>query len=369
MYKAIIFDFYGVINKHDPYGVWLKANGYKREGAFAEVAEKVDTGQITLKDYFDRLSKLSSQPADAIRKAFDDTADIDQDVVRLIAKLKGEYKLGLLSNAPSELLRPLLKHNNLEQYFDEIFISSEVGLRKPDLELFKLALERMAVPASEAIFVDDLREYIDAAGQVGIAGIQFVDGKNLASKILDIADNGFELIGGEEHREIQVVPYDSNWPTRFEAEKQKIQAALGSGAIRVDHVGSTAVPGLSAKPIIDIQVSIANPDDETTYLPQLEKQGYVLRVREKGRRMLRTPELGVHIHVCRTGSDWERRHLLFRDWLRHDKADRQAYQNLKESLAKQDWETMNHYADAKSDLIQEMTRHAEAWAKAGGWKP
>jgi GrpB-like predicted nucleotidyltransferase (UPF0157 family) len=184
-----------------------------------------------------------------------------------------------------------------------------------------------------------------------------------------MADDDFELIGGEEHREIQIAPYDPAWPQCFETERQKIKAALGPGAIRIDHVGSTAVPGLSAKPIIDIQVSIENSDDESTYLPQLEKQGYVLRVREKGRRMFRTPKLDVHIHVCRTGSDWERRHLLFRDWLKHDKADREAYQKLKEGLVKRVWETMNHYADAKSDLIQEITRHAETWAQSSKWRP
>lgn len=144
----------------------------------------------------------------------------------------------------------------------------------------------------------------------------------------------FELIGGEEHREIQIVRYDPAWPERFEKEKQKIKEALGP-TTRIEHVGSTAVPGLSAKPIIDIQVSIANPDDENTYLPQMEEQAYVLRVREPGRRMLRTPELDVHIHICKTGSDWEHRHLLFRDWLQQNEADRNAYQKLKESLATQ----------------------------------
>ncbi len=177
----------------------------------------------------------------------------------------------------------------------------------------------------------------------------------------------FELIGGEEHRKIEVVPYDRNWPERFETEKLKIQTALSSKALRVDHVGSTAVEGLPAKPIIDIQLSVADPDDESSFLPELEEQGYVLRVREKGHRMVRTPELDVHVHICKTGSDWERRHLLFRDWLRTDKQDREAYGNLKEQLASKDWETMNHYADAKGDLIQEITEHAEKWVVETNW--
>ncbi|MBP7807182.1 GrpB family protein [Candidatus Saccharibacteria bacterium] len=179
----------------------------------------------------------------------------------------------------------------------------------------------------------------------------------------------FELIGGPEHRKIEVVPYDEEWPSIFEQQKQRIRDALNSKAFRIDHVGSTSIPNMSAKPIIDIQVSVDNPDNEQTFLKPLEKAGYMLRVREKGHRMFRTPELDVHIHICKTGSDWERRHLLFRDWLRTDKDDHNAYRQLKETLAEQDWETMNHYADAKSDLIQEITKHAEKWASETYWQP
>lgn len=182
-------------------------------------------------------------------------------------------------------------------------------------------------------------------------------------------DDEFELIGGPEHREIKIVTYDKVWPERFKHEAKKIREALGGHASRVDHVGSTAIKDMSAKAIIDIQVSIDNPDDETTFLPQLEAQGYQLRVREKGHRMLRTPALDVHIHVCKTGSDWERRNLLFRDWLRTNKQDHGAYSRLREELANSKWETMNHYADAKSDLIQEITRRAEKWAAETDWKP
>jgi GrpB-like predicted nucleotidyltransferase (UPF0157 family) len=178
-----------------------------------------------------------------------------------------------------------------------------------------------------------------------------------------------ELIGGIEHREIRVVPYDPKWPVMFEEQKTKIEEALKNAALRIEHVGSTAVEGLSAKPIIDIQLSVANPEDEQSYVPQLEAAGYYLRVREIGHRMLRTTDLGVHLHVCAVGSDWERRHLLLRDYLRANNADKQAYQKLKEELTKQEWETMNHYADAKSELIQEMTQRAEQWAAETKWQP
>jgi GrpB-like predicted nucleotidyltransferase (UPF0157 family) len=140
-------------------------------------------------------------------------------------------------------------------------------------------------------------------------------------------------------------------------------------ASRVDHIGSTAVPGLAAKPIIDVQVSVADVEDEPAYLQPLVTVGYRLRVREPGHRMLRTPEVDVHIHICDAGSDWERRHLLLRDWLRQSAGDREAYAALKTELQKHRWETMNHYAEAKTTLICEMTARAETWAASTRWSP
>lgn len=177
------------------------------------------------------------------------------------------------------------------------------------------------------------------------------------------------LIGGQEKREIKIVPSDPGWSARFVRERDRIGAALGAAAIRIDHIGSTAVPGLPAKPIIDIDVSVINPDDEEHYLPSLIAAGYQLRVREPGHRMVRSANLDVQVHVCPAGSEWERRHLLFRDWLRHDAADRAAYARLKEGLATQDWSDMNAYAAAKGPLIAEITAHAELWAKQVGWLP
>lgn len=159
--------------------------------------------------------------------------------------------------------------------------------------------------------------------------------------------NGAELIGGPEKRDIRLVPYQVDWPVRFHRERTLIQQALGTAADRVDHIGSTAVPGLMAKPIIDIDLSLADPDNEVAYLPALERVGYRLRVREPGHRMVRTAAHDVHVHICAAGSGWERRHLLFRDWLRHDAADRDRYQQVKQALTGRDWPSMNDYAAAK----------------------
>ncbi|OZM76239.1 GrpB family protein [Pseudonocardia sp. MH-G8] len=178
-----------------------------------------------------------------------------------------------------------------------------------------------------------------------------------------------ELIGGPEKREIVIVEYDPTWPDRFAAERARIVGALGSSARRVDHIGSTAVPGLAAKPIIDIDLSVRDPDDEPSYLPALERAGYRLRVRQPGHRMVRTAALDVHVHICGEGSEWERRHLLFRDRLRLDPADREAYAALKRALAEREWADMNAYAEAKGALIAEITARAQVWARAVGRQP
>ena len=162
-----------------------------------------------------------------------------------------------------------------------------------------------------------------------------------------------------EKRDIKVVPPDPTWPATFAIERAKILTALGVKAVRVDHIGSPSIPGLGAKPIIDVGLNVLDVDRDEHYLPDLIAAGYQLRVREPGHRMVRTPDLGVHVHVCTAGSDWERRPLLFRDWLRYDQSDRAAYNALKNQLAQEDWPDMNAYAQAKGPLITEITARGE----------
>ncbi|CAM4504096.1 GrpB family protein [Nocardia ninae] len=178
-----------------------------------------------------------------------------------------------------------------------------------------------------------------------------------------------ELIGGIEKRDIRIVDYDPAWPQRFAEERARIARALGTTARRIDHIGSTSVPGLAAKPIVDIDVSVPDVEDETAYLPPLLAAGYRLRVREPAHRMVRTVQRDVHVHIVTVGSDWERRQLLFRDWLRHSVDDRAAYEKLKRQLAQQNWPDMNAYADAKGPLIAEIIQRAEAWAASIAWTP
>ncbi|HEX6459625.1 MAG TPA: GrpB family protein [Thermoleophilaceae bacterium] len=166
------------------------------------------------------------------------------------------------------------------------------------------------------------------------------------------------LIGGRERRPIVIVDYDARWPERFELERARISGALGGTPLRIEHFGSTAVPGLAAKPIIDVLVTVADPDHEADFTPQLEAAGYELRVREPRHRMFRTPERDVHVHVWADGDPEVARHLAFRDLLRASASDRAEYERLKRELSRRDWEDMNHYADAKTPLIDKLLARA-----------
>jgi GrpB-like predicted nucleotidyltransferase (UPF0157 family) len=168
---------------------------------------------------------------------------------------------------------------------------------------------------------------------------------------------GTGLIGGVEKREIKIVDYDADWPKKFETSARVIAAALGGSALRVEHIGSTSVPGLAAKPIIDILVVVPDSADESAYLTQLEAAGYVLRVREPDwneHRMFRTPEKDVHIHIYSAGCPEIQRNLTFRDCLRRNIDDRRRYEQTKRELAKKEWLDMNAYADAKTEVIESI---------------
>jgi GrpB-like predicted nucleotidyltransferase (UPF0157 family) len=165
------------------------------------------------------------------------------------------------------------------------------------------------------------------------------------------------LIGGVEKREIKIVDYDTDWPKKFEAHAKIIADALGGSALRIEHVGSTSVPGLAAKPIIDILVVVRDSADESAYLPRLEAAGYILRVREPDwneHRMFRTHVKDVHVHIYSTDCPEVQRTLAFRDRLRLNIDDRRRYEQTKRELAAKEWSDMNAYADAKTEVIESI---------------
>jgi GrpB-like predicted nucleotidyltransferase (UPF0157 family) len=166
------------------------------------------------------------------------------------------------------------------------------------------------------------------------------------------------LIGGREPAIVELVAYDPEWPARFEAERAYIDAALGPLARRIEHIGSTAVPGLAAKPVIDVLVEADDPDAEQQYVPLMQSAGYVLRVREPRHRMFRTPARDVHVHVWPAGSAEATDYLLLRDWLRTHADDRLLYESVKRALAGRRWRDANYYAEAKTPVIQAIKARA-----------
>lgn len=165
------------------------------------------------------------------------------------------------------------------------------------------------------------------------------------------------LIGGLEKRLIEIVEYNPAWPGKFATHCAVIARSLGESALRIEHIGSTSVPGLAAKPIIDIMVVVNDSAAESTYLPQLEAAGYVLRVREPDwneHRMFRTPQRDVHVHIYSDGCPEIERNLTFRDRLRSDDDDRRRYEQTKRELAARDWSDMNKYAAAKTEVIESI---------------
>ncbi|HEU5235602.1 MAG TPA: GrpB family protein [Pyrinomonadaceae bacterium] len=169
------------------------------------------------------------------------------------------------------------------------------------------------------------------------------------------------LLGGVEKRKIFVVDYDPFWPEKFQEHAAILSQALGSKALSIEHVGSTSVPGLAAKPIIDVIVLVEDSGDEPAYLPSLLEAGYVLRIREPHwdqHRMVRTPELDVHVHIFSTGCIEVTRQLAFRDHLRRNAEDRLFYQSVKRRLAKEDWPDMDAYARAKTEVVEQITARA-----------
>src|SRR6476661_6278396 len=154
---------------------------------------------------------------------------------------------------------------------------------------------------------------------------------------------------------INIVDYDPSWPSKFAAHAGIISEALGKAAMRIEHIGSTSVPGLAAKPIIDILVVVQNSADESSYMSHLEAAGYILRVREPDwneHRMFRTPEKDVHVHVYSVGCAEIQRVLTFRDRLRMNSDDRRRYEKTKRELAAREWPNMDAYAKAKTEVIE-----------------
>src|SRR5215208_918490 len=139
---------------------------------------------------------------------------------------------------------------------------------------------------------------------------------------------------------VQLVAYDPAWPQLFAQEAERVRTALGNRVLLLEHVGSTSVPGLAAKPWIDLVLVVADSADEPSYVPALEAAGYELRIREPDwyeHRMFRRLDPGVHLHVFSPGCVEVERMLCFRDRLRGNEPDRRLYERVKRELAGREW--------------------------------
>ncbi len=161
---------------------------------------------------------------------------------------------------------------------------------------------------------------------------------------------------------IVIVEYDPEWPRLYEREAARVRSALGERVLVLEHVGSTSVPGLAAKPRIDILLVVANTADEPSYVPDLEAAGYTLTIREPDwyeHRLFKGPDTDINLHVFSPGCTEIDRMLLFRDWLRTNDSDRLLYARTKRELANNNWKYVQNYADAKTSVVNEILTRAQ----------
>ena len=162
---------------------------------------------------------------------------------------------------------------------------------------------------------------------------------------------------------IHLADYNPAWSSVFAELEQEIRGVLEDKVLLLEHVGSTSVPELSAKPIIDMVLAVADSSDESSYVPQLEKLGYVLKIREPDwyeHRVLKPQDKTANLHVFTTGCEKIERMIVFRDWLRNHPEDRKLYEATKHKLSQQTWKYIQNYADAKSEVVREIMNRAYA---------
>ena len=165
---------------------------------------------------------------------------------------------------------------------------------------------------------------------------------------------------------VAIVDYDPQWAEIFVREAERIRAALGECALQVEHAGSTAIPGLAAKPVIDVVLVVADSREESAYAPALEAVGYRLTIREPEwyeHRMFKGSQLETNVHVFSRGCPEIERMLIFRDWLRANAADRDLYARTKRELSQRWWERVQDYADAKTAIVAQIMGRALAAKK------
>ena len=162
---------------------------------------------------------------------------------------------------------------------------------------------------------------------------------------------------------IAFVEYDPDWPALFAREEARIRSILGGRVLRLEHTGSTSVPGLAAKPIIDITMTVEDVLDEPAYVPDLAAAGYRLVIREQepdwyDHRVFKGPDTNLNLHVFSDGCPEVGRMVGISDWLRSHGDDRALYEATKRELLKHDWTFVQNYADAKGAVVEQIAARA-----------
>jgi GrpB-like predicted nucleotidyltransferase (UPF0157 family) len=160
---------------------------------------------------------------------------------------------------------------------------------------------------------------------------------------------------------VRLAEHDPSWAAQYAALADVVRQALGDRVLLLEHCGSTSVPGLAAKPVIDILLLVADPADEAAYVPDLEAAGFPFRLREPEwheHRLFRRDAPRVNLHVFGVGSPEAERMLLFRDRIREHPEEREAYEAAKRELAAREWAQVQDYADAKSEVVEGIIARA-----------
>jgi epoxide hydrolase-like predicted phosphatase len=180
--KAIIFDFFGVICS-DEYWQFVKADKNDTDGQFNKLSNDLNLGNISWDDFVDEVARDTGQEEEQVRKMYG-SQKINPDMVRLIGTLRKKYKTALLTNANKEQLHQIIQGIGLEKVFNEIIVSSDVGMVKPDERIFQLTLSKLQVDPQEAVFIDDISRYVYAAKDIGMSGIVYSDYGQMKAELM-----------------------------------------------------------------------------------------------------------------------------------------------------------------------------------------
>ena len=239
----------------------------------------------------------------------------------------------------------------------------------PD-EIFE-SWRRQREREGERVNLMDLYGLVAESRGVAPEELPLAERQALAARALRVIWPGFEQVAAVRvGDQIEIVDYDTRWADLYGVWRDRLRESLATTALRIDHIGSTSIEGLAAKPIIDIQLSVAELTAESAYLAGCASAGFELYSRDEVHYFFHVPPPSprvAQLHVCQAGGQFERDHLLFRDYLRAHADERDAYASLKRSAAARWKDDRIGYTYAKGGFILDRQERAEAWARATSW--